>query len=511
MDEVLTNILSFFLGGGVFAGLVILALHNLDKLEKLVAWIYRTFSWMNKRWEYGRAATDVQATINTAGKEINKQAQNILPHAMKIEWAKDVQAVETFLRKGEVIIKMGYSKDQNRNLVVATLAYVEKDLLPNTRPYVDKTLIKAADYTIAKEVFTSSGRDAATSLFLQDCLEPEIAAGSKLGDDCIMLEQINNVGYFSRIFLTQLRFLGDKLFPAAPNPAVQRETRGFAEFLTVIVTKERGEDADLDFTHPRIRVKVMLVARKETKEWGTSLYDRRIKEAQSDGIEYVYIAAWGEDNNRFAERVAREQETAGRLTVLSISRFVRSFSEGPPANAICIVCALNLKKSPEDALEAPGVLSHLLEEHVDEVREGKVEVIAIARHPGILSKIIVKALVDDLDVVGCFTKQLHQGQLGTALGNESLHIIQWQDNPVKMIVASLSPLKADEVTDLELKEEEHIAIVRVRGAKAVRKAIGRKGMNVKLASKLTGWYIHIGASDDIEETNDEPTLFMPDD
>lgn len=491
MNEVLANILSFFLGGGVFVVLVIWAIHNLEKFEKLGAWIYRTFSWMNKKWEYGRAATDVQAAINTSSKEINKQAQKLLPHAMKIEWAKDVQGVEAFLRKGEVIIKMGYSKDQDRNLIVATLAYAGKDLIPNTRPYVDQTLMRAADCTVTKDVFTLAKRDTAVSLFLQDYLEPEMATNNKLRENCTMLDQLNKVGYFYRIFLAQLGFLGDKLFPATPSPAVQNETVSFAKFLMDIVTKGRGGYADLDFTQPRIRVKVMLVARKETKEWGTFLYDRRIKKARSDGIEYVYVAAWGEDNVQLAERVVREQEIAGRLAILSRDKFVRSFGEGPPANAICIVCALNLKKSPEDALEAPGVLNRLLEEHVDEVREGKVEVVSAARQPGILSKIMVKALVDDLDAIGCFTEQLRHGQLGTVLGNERLDVLQWHDDPIRRIVASLCPLKADEVTGVELKEEEHIAIARVRGARAVTRAIGRKGTNVKLASKLSGWYIHV--------------------
>lgn len=512
MNEVITNIVSFFVGGGFFVGLVIWCIYNLDKLERIVAWLYRTFSWAHKEWEYGRAASEAQAVINTAGEEINKQAQNILPHAMKIEWAKNAQEVETFLRKGEIIVKMGYSKDRDRNLVVSTLAYVEKGLIPNARPYVDKTLMKASDFAIAKDVFTSAKRDTATSFFLKNCLEPEIAANSQLREDCTLLDQMNKAGFLTRIFLMQIKFLGEKLFPSTPTPVVQRETRSFAEFLIPIATRESGTFQDLDFAKPRIRIKVMLIAREETISRGTALYTRRIKMAQSDGIEYVYICAWGPDNCRWAERVAMEQVTAGRLTILSSNKFTRTFDNGLQATAICIVCALNLKQAPENALEAPGVLRRLLEEHVDEVRDGKVEVVAIARQPGIMSKIVVKELENDLDVISCFTEQLQYGQLGTALGNESLHVIQWHDDPIKRIVASLFPLEADEVTNVRVNEEEKIAYITVRDRAAMKKAIGRKGINVKTANKLTGWYIEINKqSDDTADSSDEPLIFIPDD
>lgn len=511
MNEVITNIVPFFVGGGSFVGLFIWCIYNLDKLERIVAWLYRTFSWANKKWEYGRAATEVQATINTAGEEIYKQAPNILPHAMKIEWAKNTQEVEAFLRRGEVIVKMGYSKDRDRNLVVSTLAYVKKGLLPNARPYVDKTLIKAADFTIAKNVFTSTKRDTATTFFLQNCLEPEIAANSQLRDDCILLDQMNKAGFLTRIFLMQIKFLGEKLFPSTPTPVVQRETRSFAEFLIPIATRESGTFQDLDFAKPRIRIKVMLIAREETISRGTALYTRRIKMAQSDGIEYVYICAWGRNNCRWAEQVATEQVRAGRLTILSSNKFTRTFDNDQQAIAICIVCALNLKQAPEDSLGAPGVISSLLEEHVDEVRDGKVAVVAISRQPGILSKIVVKKVENDVDEISCFTKQLQYGQLGTALGNESLHVIRWHDDPIKRIAASLYPLEADEVTSVRVNEEEKIAHVTVRDRAAMKKAIGRKGINVKMANKLTGWYIEIKQRDDMADSNDELLCFTPDD
>ena len=159
MNEIVGYVISFLGGGGIVAFLIIWGLRNLDKVEVLGAWFYRTFCWAFRKWEYNRAATDVQAAVNTVGEAVNREAEDALPHAMKIEYAKTAQDAEAFLRDGKIIVTMGHSPDRDRNLVVSTIAYLSKGLLPRARPYVDNVLMRATDFAVAKRIFASTGRN----------------------------------------------------------------------------------------------------------------------------------------------------------------------------------------------------------------------------------------------------------------------------------------------------------------------------------------------------------------
>lgn len=495
MNNLIAYLIVSFLGG---AGIIILLLlwivHNIDKYERLLSYLFRGLSFLNKKWKYSRAATDLQASINLASREINEQGTNILPHAMKVEFLQKAHEVETFMRKGEIIVTLGRSKDRERDLMVSALAYVKKDLIPNTRAYIDDTMMKATDYTVTKDILISTKRDAAVSLFLQSCLEPEFKAIPTLKDDCLRLEKINKIGFFYHIFLTQLIFYGEKLFPTVPTAAAKNEIRVFAKFLQDIAMRERGEEVNLDFIKTRMRVKVMLIAREETKRNGTLLYSRRIsrriKQAHSDGIEYIYICAWGKENCELAKEVASEQAKTGILSITSANVFKHFFNKDRSVTAICVVCAVNLRKSPEDALGALGVFAQLLEKHIEEVRDGKVDIVSIAREPGILCKVCVKTSVDNFDAVGCIINGLRNRDLVSALGSEKVQVIEWQDDPKMMVILSITTIEEEDISHIKLDKSSRHAYVTIEGSK-MSKAIGRDGINIKLANQLTGWNVTI--------------------
>lgn len=502
MNEIIGYVLSFLGGGGIFAVLVLWGLKNLDKVEALVAWFYRTFSWAHKKWEYGNVATNVQSTVNTVSEALNREAPDVSPHPMKIEWAKTAQAAEAFLRDGEIIVTMDYSPNRDRNLVVSTLAYLGKGLLPRARPYVDKILLRATDFTVAKRIFMSARQSLAMSFFFENYLEPEMEKEPQLRDGCTLLDRLQGAGFFSRIFLRQIHYIGDKVFPATPDDATRRESRDFAYFLEEIATRERGEKTSLTFARSRIRANVMLVAREEAKLWGTQRYERRTQINLDRGIEHMYICARGVDNISLAQQIAKEQEKADRLKVLTQHNFLQTI-DGEECNAICIVCALNLLTPARAALEPSSVLYRLLEEHIEQLSDGRVEVVALARQPGVKSKIAVRPVTDGVDALRCCTERARLEAMESALGGERLEFIQWSNDPELVIVASLTPLHPDKVVEVISDLEARQAIVAVNGWEAKQKALGRGGQNLACAMKLTGWEIMV---EDVsrEEKNQNP-------
>lgn len=304
-------IITFGVGAITATVIIFWILNNLDKIERLGALIYRTFSWISKKLEYGKISTNIQVAVNSASNEFNEDCPEILPYAMKIKWAKTSQDTETFLRNGEIIVTMDYSRNNDRNLVVSTLAYIEKGLLPIARSYVDETLMRATDFTVAKTIFTSNYGGLSMNYFLQNYLKPEVNNDSQLQNDCTLLDSIHKAGFLSKIYLRQIHHFGNKIYPATPDQATKKESQDFAIFLDKIATRKSGEETNLTFAQSRIRINVLLIAQDETKMWGTSAYLRRIKINLDRGIESTYICARGPDNVSLAQEIATEEEKKG--------------------------------------------------------------------------------------------------------------------------------------------------------------------------------------------------------
>jgi transcription antitermination factor NusA-like protein len=491
MNDLIENVIIFVLGACSTGTIAIWIFRNRNALISLAAWFYRTFSWVAKRLEYGNVAYNIEATVNRAGEILDRQASDVLPYPIKITWAKTSQELEASLRKGEIVVTMQYSPNRDRNLVVSTLAYLRKGLLPRARSYVDRTLMKAADFTVAKQVFLSSGQEMAVPFFFENYLEPATEENPNLRDDLTRLERMNEAGFFTRVFLREVKHLGDKVYPATPNKRTWEETREFSGFLEVIAEKERGVDipGGLMFPGSRIRASLMLIARPKTRLSGTEPYVRRIGIDLNRGVERMYVFARGSGNISFTDEVLTEAEEAEMLR--PIARFYYSQSaDGREQPVICVVCALNILMRPSEEAAPSQILMEVLREHIPELADGKIEAVAAARQSGLKSKIAVRSVYKDLDAIACCTQHNRRDAIEIALG-EDVEYIPWLNKPEDLIVAALYPLQDDMVVEIELDEERKVSEVKVDGWKAKRKALGKGDINLKLAMELTGWRIKV--------------------
>jgi len=137
----------------------------------------------------------------------------------------------------------------------------------------------------------------------------------------------------------------------------------------------------------------------------------------------------------------------------------------------------------------PDLLKRLFELEVPEIYDGLVEIKAIAREPGDRSKIAVSTTVDNLDAVGtCVGMRGSRVQMVVhELGGERIDILPWSSIPQTFIASALSPAK---IVRVVAEEDDKSAVVVVPDDQ-LSLAIGRKGQNVRLAAKLTGWNIDI--------------------
>lgn len=148
----------------------------------------------------------------------------------------------------------------------------------------------------------------------------------------------------------------------------------------------------------------------------------------------------------------------------------------------------------------PEMIRKMFELEVPEIFAGTVEIKAIAREAGERTKIAVVSTEEGVDPIGSCV-----GQKGTRvqavideLGGEKVDIILWNDDIAKFISAALSPAK---VLRVDINESQKEAVVTVPEDQ-LSLAIGKRGQNVRLAAKLTGWKIDINGIKPDGETAD---------
>lgn len=144
-------------------------------------------------------------------------------------------------------------------------------------------------------------------------------------------------------------------------------------------------------------------------------------------------------------------------------------------------------------------LCRLFEQEVPEIHDGLINIRAVARIPGERAKIAVESYDDRIDPVGACVgvkgSRIHG--IVRELRNENIDVITWTRDPQLLIQRALAPAK---VSNIHLDEAEKKAEVFLRPDE-VSLAIGKGGMNIKLASKLTGYVIDVYR--DSEEQFDE--------
>ena len=141
-------------------------------------------------------------------------------------------------------------------------------------------------------------------------------------------------------------------------------------------------------------------------------------------------------------------------------------------------------------------MARLFEQEIPEIYDGIIEIRSIAREPGERAKVAVTSFDERVDPVGACVgmKGIRIHAIVRELNNENIDIIEYTDDARLFIARALSPAK---VRDVQIEESERQATVIVPDDQ-VSLAIGRNGVNVRLASKLTGFSLSLvkeGAED----------------
>ena len=142
----------------------------------------------------------------------------------------------------------------------------------------------------------------------------------------------------------------------------------------------------------------------------------------------------------------------------------------------------------------PNLVRRLFESEVVEIGDQTVEIHGIAREAGYRTKVAVISHDDKVDPVGACVgmRGARVKNIVRELNNEKVDILEWTEDPVTFVREALSPVEPREIT---VDEEARKIFVIVQDDKDLSKAIGRRGQNARLTSRLMGWDVQVRVFD----------------
>ena len=223
---------------------------------------------------------------------------------------------------------------------------------------------------------------------------------------------------------------------------------------------------------------------------------QKVREAERQNIYNEFSQKIGEMVNGVIKRfegpdiIVDIGKTEALLPLREQSR-AETYKQGERVRAV-IVKVLPVAKGPQVILSRtdPQLLVRLFEMEIPEIYDGTIVVKSAVHEPGDRAKVAVASLDRDVDPVGACVgmKGSRINSIIRELRGEKIDIVQWSDDPAHYAANALNPAKISKVLIIDPSEKRMEVIVE---EKQQSLAIGKKGQNVRLASRLIGWQIDV--------------------
>ncbi|RPJ78919.1 MAG: transcription termination/antitermination protein NusA, partial [Acidobacteria bacterium] len=255
-----------------------------------------------------------------------------------------------------------------------------------------------------------------------------------------------------------------------------------------------GDEAevDMEIEFPKSTEVLGRIAAQTAKQ----VIFQKVREAERENVFAEYNQRVGEVVNGAVKRFENGDiiVEVGRIeAVLPRKEQSRAESYSPGDRVRSVIKAVNRSaKGPQIVLSRtdPALLIKLFEQEVPEIYDATVIVKGAVREAGDRAKVAVYSRERDIDPVGACVgmKGTRVQSIIRELRGEKIDIVEWSEDPVTFVTNALSPAKVQRVSIVDDAERVMEVIVE---DKQLSLAIGKKGQNVRLAAKLTGWRIDI--------------------
>ena len=230
---------------------------------------------------------------------------------------------------------------------------------------------------------------------------------------------------------------------------------------------------------------------------------QKVREAEREQVFKDFSGKVGDIVTGTVQQISRDDILVSldrTEAVLPYSEQIRSerYQQGRTVRAVVLDVAKTIK-GPQVILSRshPDFVKRLFMQEVPETKEGLVEIKAVAREAGDRTKVAVHSNEAKVDAVGAFVglKGARVQTVVRELSGEKIDIVSWSSDPALFVARALSPAKGLEA----FPEPEERRVIVICPDDQYSLAIGKRGQNVRLAAKLTGWRIDVMTDSQYQE------------
>ncbi len=274
--------------------------------------------------------------------------------------------------------------------------------------------------------------------------------------------------------------------------------------ISVHIDRETGAYAAQHDGEPLAQEEVMDLVGRIGAQTAKQVMIQRIREAERDSLFDEYTAEQGQ----LVTGVVQRYEGGAATVTLNNTEAILPRSEQIPgethhANERVRATICDVRKSGSRvkiilSRVRPDLVARLFEQEIPEIADGVIELRGMAREPGYRTKVAVSSVDPRVDCVGaCVGVRGNRiKNIVDELAGERIDIVRWSDDMQTLIPNSLAPAEVEEVILCQMLGK---AIVLVREDQ-LSLAIGKRGQNVRLGSKLCGWDIEIMTREELDES-----------
>jgi N utilization substance protein A len=280
---------------------------------------------------------------------------------------------------------------------------------------------------------------------------------------------------------------------------VETVTDPAIEFALSDARKLYGDEAEVDMEveFPKDKAELGRIAAQTAKQ----VIFQKVREAERENVYAEYSNRVGEVVSGVVKRFENGDiiMELGRIeTVLPRKEQSRAENYAVGDRVRAVIRGVNRSaKGPQIVLSRtdPALLIQLFEQVVPEIYDGTVMIRGAVREAGDRAKVAVYSRERDVDPVGACVgmKGTRVQSIIRELRGEKIDIVEWSEDPVEFVKQAISPAKTQRVTIVDDTEKVMEVVVE---DKQLSLAIGKKGQNVRLAAKLTGWKIDIKSEEE---------------
>jgi N utilization substance protein A len=283
------------------------------------------------------------------------------------------------------------------------------------------------------------------------------------------------------------------------NPATEISLREAREMYRPIYGEEVANSIELgdEMEFPKPTEVLGRIAAQTAKQ----VIFQKVREAERENVYAEFSQRVGDVQNTTVKRFENGDivvEIGRNEAVIPRKEQSRAESYNPGDRVRAVIKGVNRSaKGPQIVLSRtdPALLIKLFEQEVPEIYDGTVMIRGAVREAGDRAKVAVYSRERDVDPVGACVgmKGTRVQSIIRELRGEKIDIVEWSEDPVAFVTNALSPAKVQRVSIVDDRERVMEVIVE---DKQLSLAIGKKGQNVRLAAKLTGWRIDIKSEEE---------------